>query len=475
MVDTLVTGAYIITMDSSRRVIENGGVTIESGKIIDVGTAAELRSAYKVDMEVCTKHGIVLPGLVDGHGHAGHSLLRSLGDHNDTWYDACRVIYSLASTPEFWYADALLLNLERLKFGTTLGMTFLGGGDSVMRVDDSLYGELHAKAAGEVGVRERIAVGPRRPPYPSRYVDWSGSQRRDVDVGFEEQLRTCEKLVSGKPEAGRVDFSVMYPVVNPTEVKKSDAQLGTIREQASAMRSLSRKQGKLFTQDGHSRGTVKFAHEQLGLLGPDAILNHSTDLTDEEMRIVAETGTRISHSPSAVASMMGRCPVTELIDLGATVVLGSDGGAPDRSFDMFRHMFQAGRYHRRHFRDSRVLPPGKILEMATIDGAKAFGLEAELGSLEIGKSADLIVVDGGKPHLYPLNMPVDRVTCFASGNDVDTVMVDGELLMRGGVALRVDEERVLDLAQQEIEAAVGRSGMKGLFDQPEGFWGKSRY
>jgi cytosine/adenosine deaminase-related metal-dependent hydrolase len=125
-------------------------------------------------------------------------------------------------------------------------------------------------------------------------------------------------------------------------------------------------------------------------------------------------------------------------------MLGSDASAPDRSFDMFRHMFQCMRYHRRHYRDSRVLPAGKVLEMATIDAAKAMGLDQELGSIEAGKRADIILIDAYRPHLYPLNMAADRVAYYANGNDVDTVLVDGEILMEDRVVKTVDEAEVLE-------------------------------
>jgi len=133
------------------------------------------------------------------------------------------------------------------------------------------------------------------------------------------------------------------------------------------------------------------------------------------------------------------------------------------------------RYHRRHYRDSRVLPPGKVLEMATIDGAKAFRLEREIGSIEKGKKADLMLLDMRKPHLYPLNMPVDKVTCFANGGDVDTVIVDGKVLMMSREVKTVDEQSILDRAQEEIEAAVGRSGLKDLYETTDRYWGHSRY
>ena len=165
--------------------------------------------------------------------------------------------------------------------------------------------------------------------------------------------------------------------------------------------------------------------------------------------------------------------MTELRAAGVTVMLGSDGVAPDRSYDMFRHMFQAMRYHRFHFRDPDVLPAGKVLEMVTIDAARALGLEGEIGSLEPGKRADLILIDMFKPHLLPLNMPLYRVAYFANGNDVETVIVNGRILMRDREVLTVDEVEVMELAQRETEAALHRTGLEHLVETPEGFWGRS--
>jgi len=166
--------------------------------------------------------------------------------------------------------------------------------------------------------------------------------------------------------------------------------------------------------------------------------------------------------------------VTELLDAGATVMLGSDGVAPDRSYDMFRHMFQAMRYHRFFFRDPAVLPAGKVLEMVTIDAARALGMADEIGSLESGKKADIILIDMFQPHLVPLNMPLYRVAYFANGNDVATVLVGGRVLMRDRRVLSVSEDEVLELAQREADAALRRTGLEHLVRTPEGFWGRSR-
>lgn len=142
---------------------------------------------------------------------------------------------------------------------------------------------------------------------------------------------------------------------------------------------------------------------------------------------------------------------------------------------MFRHMQQCMHYHRRHFRDPKVIPPGKALEMATIDAARALGLEHDIGSLEAGKKADVILVDLCKPHLVPLHMPLYRIAYFANGNDVDTVIVDGRVLMRGRKVLSVDEPAILDNAHAEAELALERADLRHLLNMPQGVWGQSRY
>ncbi|MBN2336003.1 amidohydrolase family protein [Candidatus Bathyarchaeota archaeon] len=477
MADILIRNGTVITMDPSRRVITDGAVAVEKDRIVDVGETGELVKRHSADRVIDADKMVVMPSLMDGHSHAGHSLLRSLGMHNETWYEACNRIYAEGSTEQFWAADAQLLNLERLKFGTTCGVTFLGGGDSVMRSNDPVYAERHCDAIEKIGVKAFLAVGPRRPPFPSKYASWSGESKTEHMVSFENQIETCSKVIKANHgrAGGRVNIAMMFPTPHPEVKPITGAELERLKYMSGAAYGLAESHGLMFTMDGHTRGTVKFCHEELGIAGQRSLFSHSTDLTEEEIRICAETGTKIAHNPSAVASMTARCPVPELIDAGVTVALGSDAGAPDRSFDMFRHMFVAMRYHRRHFRDSRVLPPGKTLEMTTIDGAKAFRLEDQVGSLEPGKKADIILLDMRKPHLYPLNMPVDRVTYFANGSDVDTVIVDGEILMEGREVKTVDEAEVLDVAQQEIEAAVGRSGLNSLLDTPDGYWGRSRY
>ena len=473
----LIKNGMVITVDPDRRVIMDGAVAVENDRIIDVGETSELERTHSADIIIDASKMAVMPGLMDGHAHAGHSILRTLGMHNETWYRACNDIYAQGSTEEYWKADAALLNLERLKFGTTCGISFFGGGDSIMRSDDPKYAAKHCDMAEKVGVRTFLAVGPRRPPYPNLYSEWVGDQKRDYMVSVEKQIEVCEKIINENHGRGngRVNIAMMFPTPHPERAPIVGKELDDLKYTAKLARDLGRKHDLMLTMDGHNTSTIKFCHDELDFSGPECVFSHSTELLEEEIRLCAETGTNIAHNPSAVASMIGRCPVPELIDVGANVVMGSDAGAPDRSFDMFRHMFQCMRYHRRHFRDSGYLPPGKILEMTTIDGAKAFRLDDQIGSLEKGKKADIILVDLNKPHFYPLNMPVDKVTYFANGNDVDTVIVDGEILMRGRKVKTVDEYAIMEQAQEQLEAALGRIDTTGLYDVTKNYWGKSHY
>ena len=226
-------------------------------------------------------------------------------------------------------------------------------------------------------------------------------------------------------------------------------------------------------QDGHTRGSVAMAGA-FGILGPGTVLVHCIDLTDDEIRLCAETGTVVVHNPGSIGSILGRCPVPELIEAGALVALGSDGTSPDRSGDMFRHMQLCMHYHRTHFRDPSWMPPGKVLEMCTIDAARALGLQDEIGSLEVGKKADVVLIDLRRPHLYPAIMPEYRITYFANGNDVDTVIVDGRVVLDGRKAVLADEAEILDGAHREAERVIARLGLREHVTTSPLFWSRPR-
>lgn len=473
--DLMLRGGTVITVDAQRRVIPDGAVAIAGGIIVAVGPRGEVESAWTPAEVIDATGHAILPGLVDAHAHAGHGLVKTLGGGDSAaWMEACRVIYTLASPPAFWRAEARLAALERMMFGVTTGVSLLGGGDSVMRTDDPAHGAAHCEGVRDVGIRDVMAVGPTRPPHPRPYARADGTQ---APVSFEQQLETIGRLIEdwhGRDRA-RQRVATLMPVYRAAAGDSADAAndapgIAEIERQGRAVRELGRRHVTPFHQDGHGSGSLEMAHRMFGLLGPDASMSHSTDLTEGDIAALVETGTHVVHNPTAIASVRGYCPVPELLERGVNVALGSDGTAPDRSTDMFRHMVQCMRLHQRARRDERLMPPGKVLEMATIDAARALGMADMVGSLEVGKRADLITIDLRKPHLYPPDMPVWRVVCFAGGADVDTVLVEGRVLMRGRRVPHLVVAEVLEAAQAESAAMLDRTGFRPMLAEPPSIW-----
>jgi 5-methylthioadenosine/S-adenosylhomocysteine deaminase len=477
-VDMLIDNGIVVTVDGERRVIEGGSVAVRGDRIVAVGKADELRARFDAAERIDARRMAVLPGLIDSHAHAGHALLKTIGTgwSANAWMDAAGAIYQGATDEHFWGAESALASLERLKAGVTTGVSLLGGGDSIMRVDDARYARAHVTAVERAGTRSVVAVGPSRPPAPRRYTDWNGAAPSAHEVDAATMRAVCEQIVQEHHggAGGRVRMAVNLPVFAPMHERAHETERAEFEQQARDGIALAERHGLGITQDGHRNGTIALARE-FGLLGPRSFLSHSIDLTEDDIVAAAATGTHIVHNPSAIMSIRGRCPVPELMERGVNVVLGSDGAAPDRGYDMFRHMAQCMHYHRRHFRDADVLPHGRVLEMATIDAARALGLEAEIGSLEAGKKADIILVDLFKPHLMPLNMPVFRITAFANAADVDTTIVDGRVLMRGRRVLTVDEPEVLEQAQRACDRMLERSGLAHLTADPPRLWRAAHY
>lgn len=476
MTDILIRHVTAVTLDPGRRVIDDAAIALTADRITAIGPDTEVSAANSGAAQVIDGRGMAaIPGLIDCHAHAGHGLVRSLGAGDGAaWFDACARIYARGSTVEFWHAEAQLAQLERLKAGVTTCLTLLGGGADVYRSDDPAFGDAHCEATRESGLRTILAVGPGRPPFPQHFRRYNEAGAQNFELSFDRQLEVSETLIRKWNDVlgRRTGICLIMPVYSAADISDPGSR-SEIAAMSRSVASLRAAHDVLFTQDGHLDGSIAVARD-LDLLGPFALLSHSVDLTEADIAALRETGAHIVHNPSAIMSVYGRCPAPELIDQGITVCIGSDAGAPDRGFDMFRHMSQCMHYHRRHFRDPAYMPPGKVLEMTTIDAAQALGLDRDLGSLEAGKKADIVLVDMRKPHLWPPNMPVTRLTHFANAADVDTVIVDGTVLLRGRVPAKIDEENILDSGAAELRLALERTGLDALTTEPADYWSTSR-
>lgn len=480
MQDLLFHDATVISMNRDRAILDHTSVAIRDGRIVEVGPAAAMRGKYaSAKLVDCTRKAL-LPGLIDLHGYLGGSLLKSAGQ-NLSGGQRRAMIDDLV--PDFtdeawWEADAQLNALERLKMGTTCMFSMMGGNGT--RTDETVFTEICARELNRIGLRTRIGLGPGRPPWPRRYTYWRNGERTERMVSFEQVIDNCDRLLSqhAKDSAGIVDYGVALSRIgnrNEHDPVWSPEREQWIRRQADAMRDLQKKYGVTFWTHMYGNAIEYTYDEKLDLLGPNTVLSHCTGINDRAIGIMRETGTHAAHHPRAarIYTYPGRCPVPELIDAGVNVALGSDSPST-HNCDLFIDMKSAMDQQRIHFKDANVLPPGKVLEMATIDGYKSLGLDHELGSVEVGKRADLITVNLFQPHLYPLDAVVYRLTYNATGADVWDVSVDGRLVMADRKILTIDEAEALERANDVYRVFAERSHLIEHTSLPKKFWGASR-
>jgi len=476
MIDIIIEGGTIITMDDKRKIIHNGFIAIDKGIIIDVGERKEIAGKYKTKKTINADKYAILPGLIDTHGHSGHSMVKTIGENLSNWGTMIEDIYLRGVKDEFWYIDAILASLERLKFGITTGSTFLGGGRGAYRTDKPKFAELHAKGIKEVGIRDIIGLGPvGRAPYTPREFHSFGHDGKTIDiVDFDGMMDTTKKILEKYGDFNKlVTARMTTSTISPKLESLSNDDRAKVKEQAKEIRWLADESGRGIL--AHGGGGVIESALELGLLGHDVLLAHCGGLSQKEINILVETGTNVSHCPRARSIMRNRCPVVELLDGGVTVGLGTDGSAPDRTFDIFSDMRMAQALQRHHFHDASYMPPGKVLEMATIDAARALGIEREIGSIEARKRADIILVNMNKPHLTPRLMIPYRLVYEAYGQDVDTAIVDGKIIMKDRVVKTVNEEKMLEQAQRVAEEVIEQNNLEKYLETPKGFWGYSKY
>lgn len=481
MIDLLLVHGVVITMDKERRIIEDGAVAIDKGRILEVGKTEYLLEKYEAKRVKDCNHHVVLPGLIDVHGHAGHSMMKTLAmDTPSVWLDMITRTYNHFTTDDFWYMDGKLSALERLKAGITTGTSIIGGSP---RSDDPIFALNHAKAYSEVGVREIVCTGPCNPPWPQSFSRWVNGKQITKEVTYDEVLKGAEAVIEALHHShddhvrAFITPFVIVPSVNPSAPTPADQLYGLTefdRYQAKKIRQIARKYNTRIHSDAFG-GMIHLAiqDKENALLCPDVHLQHCRGISFDEARILAETGTNVSQAPG-FGQVNARTPITELIEMGATVAISTDGTAPAATFDLFQAMRKTQMYHQAALKDYYYLPPGKLLEMVTIDAARCVGWDDELGSLEAGKKADIITVNMQQPHLTPAFMHVHRLVYQAVASDVDNVIVGGVVIMEDRKVLNVYEKEILREANEESLRTIERAGIERYMQPTKYFWGHAR-
>jgi cytosine/adenosine deaminase-related metal-dependent hydrolase len=451
----LIEDGTIVTVDPHRRVIEGGSVLVTDGKITEIRTRGSGGPRSGADLRISAKGMAVIPGLVDTHVHLAQSLLRGCADDLALvdWLKKRVWPLQAAFTEEDGRVSAELTMLEMLKSGTT---SFVGV-DVVSR-----YGfDGIAKTVARAGMRGALAKSVMDSPGYGR----KGSiMPPGLVEGREESIKEAESMIR---KWNGVRGGLVTAWVAPRSLGGCTKEL-----YEEVARMLIESKTRMTMHLAEVNEDVKYAKEnfdstpfgfveRVGLAGPRSLFAHMVWLNDKDIRRVGDTRSNVAHCPSSNYKLASGIPkVPELIDAGANVGLGCDGAPSNNSYDMIREMKLAAIVQKARLLDPRTMPAATVLEMATINGARAMGLESQAGSIEVGKKADLALIDLRKPHLVPFTDVVSDVVYAAMGSDVDTVLVDGEVLIRGGKALTLDEERIVQDAQKHRDALISRSGVR---------------
>jgi len=435
-VKTLIERGTIITMNPPHTIIENGGILVEDDRISEVGPSERLHNA-QADSTIDAHGKIIIPGLVNAHTHLFQSLLRGLGDDR-TLLDWLRnIIWPIAEHigPRECYDGARLGLLENIRTCTTTVI------DNHYIHTDSSNMHRVARAAFESGLRVILARGFYDTNAIEPFVE-------DADTVLRETKRLHKMCLEEYKDSVQVWFGPMTPwTVTPNlfqECKAVADELGI----GIHIHVAENKEEVAMIRKQYNASHVGFL-DSLGILSRRLHAVHGVWLTDSELQTLNRAGSHLIYNPiSNMYLASGIAPIAKARNTGVNTALGTDGPASNNNQDMFETMKMGVLLQKVALLDPTCLTAYQILEMATIGGARALGLEKEIGSIEKGKKADLAIINAQAPHIQPLHNPVSALVYCANAGDVDTVIANGKVVMKNRMVLSYDEQEVLQAARE---------------------------
>jgi 5-methylthioadenosine/S-adenosylhomocysteine deaminase len=425
-VDIIIKNGTILTINDKNLVLKDGFLCIRGDAISNISEDDE--NAFEASKVIDAKGGLILPGLVNGHTHAAMSLFRGLADDLPLMEWLNNYIFPVESKMDgdFVFTGTLLACAEMIMSGTT---TFC---------DMYLFEDQVATAARKSGMR--CIAGEVLYDFPSPNY---GS----IDKGFEYAEALIRKWqddplvsIAVEPHSLFTCSPSLLKTANELALRYNVPLIIHVAETLTEISEVKEKYGKTPVDHLHS----------LGLLGPHLIADHCVHLEKTEIARIAEQGVKVIHNPESNMKLAsGIAPIPELLAKGVTVGLGTDGCASNNNLDLFTEMDMAAKLHKIHTLDPTVMDALTALRMATIEGAKALGLGNTTGSLEVGKKADIIVLDTNKPHLTPLYSPYSHLVYAARGNDVSHSIINGQLVMEDRKLLTLNLDEIMTRAREK--------------------------
>ena len=450
----LFTNATIITMNPQRTILSDGAIAIQNDRILAVDKTSVLRARYPDEEVVDVGGKVILPGLVDTHVHLAQALIRGGADDMALIQWLCDRVWVLQGnfTTDDGYVSARLCIAEMLKSGTT---TFLESGLAHRYGFDGI-----AQAVEESGIRACLSgIVMDIPTYATQENSMHPGMIESRETSLFGVLEMHKKWEGAANNRIHVWFGPRTPGGVTTELYREMSDYAHKNDMGITMHLAEVEDDKRFLQETYGLSPVLYA-ESAGLLGPRSVLVHMVWLTPEDIDKLAETGTHVSHNPSSNSKLAsGVCKVPQMLARGVNVALGCDGGPSNNDYDLVREMKLAAIVHKAVSLDPLTVPAETVLEMATINGAKALGLAHEIGSLEAGKKADFVIIDLDHLHTTPSPNVVSSLVYAATGGDVDTVVVDGKIVVRQGQLLTMNEEEIKQQAREHATQLYKRAGI----------------
>ncbi len=436
--ELLIHAQWVLPVDPEDRQLDDHAVAIADGRIRALMPSQEARRSIQAQRVIELPGHLLIPGLVNAHTHAAMTLMRGLADdlplmtwlHQHIWPTEKRWI-----DPSFVGDGTRLAVLEMLRGGVTCYN------------DMYFYPEVTAQVTAEAGMRG--VIGMIVVDFPTGYADTADDY---IAKGLALHDRYREHPLI------RVAFAPHSPYA------VSDAPFERIRVLADELEvpihvHLHETHDEV-VQSLRDHGERPLGRlDRLGLVGPALVSIHMTQLEDPEIERLAQAGAHVVHCPESNLKLAsGFCPVAKLLDAGVNVGLGTDGAASNNDLNLLGEMRTAALLGKGVAGSAAVVPAAAALRMATINGARALGLEGEIGSLEPGKSADLVALDLGDSHTQPIYHPVSQLVYAAGRHQVRQVWVQGQHVIRDGVSTRLDPTEVIASARtwgERIGAADG--------------------
>lgn len=451
--DIMIRNATVITVDAERRVVRDGAIVIEKDRIKDVGKSADMTKAYQAKRVIDGSGKLVMPGIVNLHFHAYHGVHRGVAPENLTGESWGRWVHTNVMqhvTREAEVTATVAGLIETLKSGTT---TVLESGS--FNTEDVI------EAVAPVGARALMG----RRLHDQAVLGHSALLQKTDDC-----LKLNENLLI-KYKNGLADGRVRPHVCIAGNGKCSDRLLVESKKMADSygvvlnMHQAGRLEQVFENVDRTGMRPIEHLNH-LGFLGPNVNLVHMIQVNDSEIEMLREHQVNVIHCPATALKLamglaqFGRFP--EMLNRGVNVGLGTDAVDCASYHDMIRVMYLAAVVFKDFRFDSGVMGAETAIEMATINGAKALGMEQEIGSLEKGKKADVIMLDMGGVEWIPVHNPIQNLIYSGTGHSVQTVIIDGRIVMEDREIKTVDEEKTLAECQKTSAAMLKKAGVNPM-------------